>query len=88
MIYVLILRQIACDSTEAIIVGESVKAVAAKLEQEEHITSSKFNQHFQTALEEGLTDALMDELGSFFVCFGGLFCFSLIFAHVLGQSTI
>ena len=45
-------------------------AVAAKLEQEEHITSSKFNQHFQTALEEGLTDALMDELGSFFVCFG------------------
>ena len=54
-------------SLQAIIIGESVKAVAVKLEQEENIASSKFNQHFQTALEEGLTDALMDELVRFHI---------------------
>jgi hypothetical protein len=51
-------------SLQAVIVGEAVKTVAAKLEEEPDVASSKFTEHFQTALEEGLTDALMDELVS------------------------
>ena len=49
-------------SLQAVIVGEAVKAVAAQLQDDPAVTSSKFTQHFQNALDNGLTDELMDEL--------------------------
>ena len=49
-------------SLQAVIVGEAVKGVVAQLEDDSAVASSKFTQHFQTALDNGLTDELMDEL--------------------------
>ena len=51
-------------SLQAVIVGEAVRNVVAQLEDNPSITSSKFTQHFQDALDVGLTDELMDELVS------------------------
>jgi hypothetical protein len=51
-------------SLQVVIVGEAVKGVAAQLEKDPVVNSSKFTQHFQTALDDGVTDELMDELVS------------------------
>lgn len=49
-------------SLQTVIISEAVKSVVAKLEDDPAMASSKFTQHFQNALDHGLTEELMDEL--------------------------